>query len=345
MMRCGNGELPIRRWGLRLVVALVLWFGVFGTAAAQTSDTAAPKPLTAAVLDFQGRGVGADEPKVLADRFRVELFRRHVYRLLERSEVDKILKEQGFQKSGACDQSECAVDVGKLLGVRRMIIGVVSRIGATWTVTVRVVDVETGEIVQSAVLDRHGNIDGLLQPGMADLARKLQGGMDSLQDTASESATKSSSLFPKTDFARPFRNIGVGSSAAFQVGLLPSAQLVPESRIIHGLALSLPWTRNAYVSGVQLGVINQVRIRMDGVQLGVANLGGDAGFLQAGLVNKAQGLSGFQIGLVNVSDHAQGLQVGLFNYARRLHGVQVGFINVAPQGAMFPVFPLVNGSF
>lgn len=343
MMRCGNGEMATRRWGL--AVALVLWFGLFGTAAAQTSDTAAPKPFTAAVLDFQGRGVGADEPKVLADRFRVELFRRHVYRLLERSEVDKILKEQGFQKSGACDQSECAVDVGKLLGVRRMIIGVVSRIGATWTVTVRVVDVETGEIVQSVVLDRKGSIDGLLQPGMADLARKLQGEGDSLQDTASGNVSKSTSLFPKTDFGRPFRSIGVGSSAAFQVGLLPSAQLVPESRIIHGLALSLPYTRNAYVSGVQLGVINQVRIRMDGVQLGVVDLGGDVGFLQAGLINKAQGLSGFQIGLVNVADHAQGLQVGLFNYARRLHGVQVGFINVAPQGALFPVLPLVNGSF
>ena len=42
------------------------------------------------------------------------------FRVIERTEMDNILREQGFQKSGACDDENCLVEVGQLLGVNRM---------------------------------------------------------------------------------------------------------------------------------------------------------------------------------------------------------------------------------
>jgi len=320
----------------------------------------APKPLTAAVLDMQARGVATADAQVLSDRFRVELFLQKRYRMLEREKMDEVLKEQGFQKSGACEQSECAVEVGKLLGVNRMIIGSVSHIGTTWTVTARTVDVETGEIVQTAVLDQKGEIDALLQPGMQDLAEKLQESEgQSVEAPAAAPAAKEAkpsgtavakapkageSVVPMPDFKRPWKQFGKSgaSSSPLQLGLVPGIQVVDEGSTINGVALSLPWSRSANVSGVQAGVVNQVGQQLDGVQAGVVNLGETVGFLQAGAVNQARTLTGFQGGMVNISEDTRGMQVGLFNYSRKLKGVQVGLINVATKGGIFPFFPLVN---
>jgi len=316
-----------------------------------------PKPLTAAVLDFQPRGVAVTDVQGLSDRFRVELFLQKRYRMLEREKMDEVLKEQGFQKSGACEQSECAVEVGKLLGVNRMIIGSVNRIGSTWTVTARAVDVETGEIVQTAVLDQKGEIDALLQPGMQELVEKLQEseGQVAVAETAVAKEAKPSgtvakapkageSVVPMPDFKRPWKQFGKSgaSSSPLQLGLVPGIQLTDEGSTINGVALSLPWSRSANVSGVQAGVINQVGQQLDGVQAGVVNLGETVGFLQAGAVNQARTLTGFQGGMVNISEDTRGMQVGLFNYSRKLKGVQVGLINVATKGGIFPFFPLVN---
>lgn len=317
-----------------------------------------PKPLTAAVLDFQPRGVAVNDVQGLSDRFRVELFLQKRYRMLEREKMDEVLKEQGFQKSGACEQSECAVEVGKLLGVNRMVIGSVNRIGSTWTVTARTIDVETGEIVQTAVLDQKGEIDALLQPGMQDLAEKLQESEGQLAvaeapvakeakpaGAAVAKAPKSGeSVVPMPDFKRPWKQFGKSgaSSSPLQLGLVPGIQVVDEANTINGVALSLPWSRNANVSGVQAGVINQVGLQLDGVQAGVVNLGETVGFLQAGAVNQARTLTGFQGGVVNISEDTRGMQVGLFNYSRKLKGVQVGLINVATKGGIFRFFPFVN---
>lgn len=50
-----------------------------------------------AVLDLRpGSGVDAGETGVLTDRLRVELFRTGKATIMERGQMDEILKEQGF---------------------------------------------------------------------------------------------------------------------------------------------------------------------------------------------------------------------------------------------------------
>lgn len=316
----------------------------------------ARKPLTAAVLDLQARGVKKEDAQVLTDRFRVELFLGKGYRLLEREKMAEILKEQAFQKSGACEQSECAVEVGKLLGVNRMVIGSVSHIGETWTVTARVIDVGTGEIVQTAVLDRRGPIDELLQPGMQELAEKLgppqaesetapPAAADTARGGTGRKAKPGTSVIPMGEISRSLKQGSKavpGRTAAFQAGLVPTIQLHDASWSVEGLSLSLPWSSCARVEGAQLGIVNQTRHSMNGVQVGVVNLGEAVSFLQAGAVNQAGSLTGFQAGAANLSERTKGLQIGVFNYSGNLEGVQIGLINVARKGGVFPVMPLVN---
>jgi len=84
--------------------------------------------ITIAVLEFEGKGVSQSETSTLTDRLRDEMFNTGIYIVLERGKMDEVLKEQGFQQTG-CVTSECAVEVGNMLGVQQMIGGSIGKVG------------------------------------------------------------------------------------------------------------------------------------------------------------------------------------------------------------------------
>ncbi len=72
------------------------------------------------VIDLESETVPAPELRILSDRLRVELVNTGEFQVLERERMDLILREQGFQQSG-CVATECAVEIGQLLGTEKMI--------------------------------------------------------------------------------------------------------------------------------------------------------------------------------------------------------------------------------
>ena len=78
----------------------------------------------------------------------------------------------GFQQSG-CTTDECMVQVGKLIGVEQIVGGSISKVGSTYSVSARMVSIETGDISKIATYDFRGEIDGLLTKGMKQVAIKL----------------------------------------------------------------------------------------------------------------------------------------------------------------------------
>ena len=125
-----------------------------------------------AIVDFEGNGIASSEARALTDRLRTELLGTSQFKIIERGNMEEILQEQAFQQSG-CVSSECAVEVGKLLSVENIIIGSISRVGSINSVTARVVSVETGEIIRTAVYDHTGDLGSLLTEGMKKVAQKL----------------------------------------------------------------------------------------------------------------------------------------------------------------------------
>ena len=63
--------------------------------------------------------------------------------MIAREGLDKILAEQALQQSG-CVSDECAVQVGRLLNVRKIIMGSINYAFDVYSVIVRIVDVESG---------------------------------------------------------------------------------------------------------------------------------------------------------------------------------------------------------
>jgi len=149
------------------IALLFLWsLLLFPPAMAQT------KP-TVAVLDFEARGVSTFEAATLSDRLTTELGNTDAVILVERKQMDEILKEQGLQQSG-CTTKECVAQVGQLLGVQYMVSGSINRIGKTYTLEAKMFSVETGENIKSVSKTHRGEIDDLI-PVMEDVAWELVG--------------------------------------------------------------------------------------------------------------------------------------------------------------------------
>ena len=129
---------------------------------------------TIAVIEFEGKGISQVEASALSDELEIHLSNFSGYTVVERGKMEEVLEEQGFQQSG-CVSEECAVEVGKMLGTKVIVVGSISKVGSTFSVNAKIVDVETGKIDKTANYKYRGQIDGLLVTGMAQVASQLTG--------------------------------------------------------------------------------------------------------------------------------------------------------------------------
>ena len=111
---------------------------------------------TIAVIDFDARDISASEVATLTDRFRDELTKTNQYTVIERGKMEEVLREQGFQQSG-CSSDECVVEVGQLIGVQQMVGGSIGKVGTIYTLSARIIDVESGTIINVTNYDHLGD--------------------------------------------------------------------------------------------------------------------------------------------------------------------------------------------
>ena len=116
---------------------------------------------TVAILDFEGRGINILEAQTLTDRYGSEMNKTDRVRLVERTTMNEVLEEQGFEATG-CVSDECAAEVGAMLGVQLMVSGAIGKIGDTYTIDVKMFTVATGEAETMKSVSYQGPIDGLI---------------------------------------------------------------------------------------------------------------------------------------------------------------------------------------
>lgn len=197
---------------------------------------------TLAVMDIDARRLENMDLDVLRDALTVELQNSGKVRVMERSQMNTILKEQGFQQSGACNASECAVEMGKLLSVDRMVLGSLGKLGETWSMTLRLVNVQTGEVLTSVRDSRTGSIDVVLSQSVPQLASQLLADLTGSPRVAKPQATPSNSGYGEALFlvkAEAFRtDDGLSRLKKASLGLAPSEayQLKEEGSISRGWA-------------------------------------------------------------------------------------------------------------
>ena len=166
-----------------LYIMLCFSFSISELNFPQISFAQDSKSYTLAVLDLEPNGVSQVESRGLSDKLRshisqliqdISVVKDH-YELIERTQMDKIFGQFELQNTG-CVSDSCAVEFGKMLQADRIVIGTVSLIGQTYSVIVRIVDVESGKTVLSADRQYKGAIDEVLVTIMPQIGNELIGG-------------------------------------------------------------------------------------------------------------------------------------------------------------------------
>ncbi len=106
---------------------------------------------TVAVMDFSSfmmgeGGASVNLGKAISAMLVTEFSGREGMRIIERAELNDLLREQDLNLSGRIEESD-AIEVGKMLGVQYVIHGQVTSIVDNLRMDIRAVDVETSEIV------------------------------------------------------------------------------------------------------------------------------------------------------------------------------------------------------
>ena len=131
------------------VAAVVLALGV----AVQPVHAQNPDVPTVAVLDFTGLMLGsagnsAPLGKAVSSMLITELIGNPGLQVIERYQLQDLLMEQRLALSGRVDEGT-AVEIGKMVGAQYMIYGQVTSIAEQLRMDMRVVDVETSEVVEA----------------------------------------------------------------------------------------------------------------------------------------------------------------------------------------------------
>ncbi len=102
-----------------------------------------------AVMTLEPINLSSSEANILSERLTSKLISLKKYTVIERAHIQKVLHEQKFQHS-VCTDTQCAVEIGKILGSNYIVIGNASKLGRTYTIDCRIIDVETVEAISSA---------------------------------------------------------------------------------------------------------------------------------------------------------------------------------------------------
>jgi len=127
-----------------------------------------------AVISLEANGVTPEEARTLTDRLRSTLVASGKFEVLERERADALLKEQSLELSGVVHKEDVMAKVGKLLGVAKMVGGSIGKVGGTYALDLRVVDVETGKVEQTLDREHRGKAEGLLAV-ISEMANVLAG--------------------------------------------------------------------------------------------------------------------------------------------------------------------------
>ena len=111
-------------------------------------------PVTVAVFPFQAEEALARRKVDVAvgELLTQKLIRESKFRLLERSQLDTVLREQKLGLSGAIE-SDTAAQVGKLAGARLAALGTVTRVGKNYQISAKLVDTDTSEVISVSIVE------------------------------------------------------------------------------------------------------------------------------------------------------------------------------------------------
>lgn len=173
----------------KILAAVVFFLLVIFCFQAMSQDLSALKKRIA-IINFEDRsGYGHNIGRGVADMLVTSLVESDKFIVIERAELDELLKEQGLGQTGLVTP-QSAAKVGQLLGLQRIITGSITEFGskqskvgggiggfnlgvstttARVVVDLRIINVNTGEIVMAKSAEGEDSSTGLDNVGVEDI--------------------------------------------------------------------------------------------------------------------------------------------------------------------------------
>ena len=134
------------------------------------------EPCRIAVLDLEAQGLPADElhlARALSDALAGAVADTSGCVVLTRADITSMADFEAGRQACGVDSPSCVAELGSALGVERIVTGAVARIGASITVSARVLDLGKGVVVGRA--EETTTDATALRPLTARVGRRLLG--------------------------------------------------------------------------------------------------------------------------------------------------------------------------
>jgi hypothetical protein len=140
------------------------------------SSSASAEKIPLAVYGVEPQGINPSTADIITDIVRSKLRGCGRFDLIEKSKMEEVLKLQGFQQSG-CSEAECAAKVGRILNVKKIVVGGLGKLGTAYRLSLRVVDVETAVIEvedEEKQVVKEEDLDQLVPPLVTRLCPRIR---------------------------------------------------------------------------------------------------------------------------------------------------------------------------
>ncbi len=176
-----------------------------------------------AVLDFKASvGISQQDVNGISSIF-ITYFSPQGWTLVERTQIDKVINEQGFQKSSMTEAQ--MVRIGRILNLKKIVIGDVNVISGSYNLDVRVVDVESGTISAKDGATWSGTSYRLLMQTLATrLANKI-----AVKQTSASTVKSTSIATSNTTVSTPKPVVAPTSSATNIITLYGYLKIHPKN--------------------------------------------------------------------------------------------------------------------
>ncbi|MEN9354331.1 MAG: hypothetical protein RL318_1656 [Fibrobacterota bacterium] len=220
-----------------------------------------------AVLPLSAQGVDSTSAQLLTEALSEEILNLGRLRVMNRSLMTKVLKDQGFV---SCDQAECARSMGDVLGVEKIVVGSVARQDTEYSLKLIGVNVKTGAIEVASVRNSlKGDIEWVWSSQIPSLAQELSVGLTGNGEGPSLAAVEPGDTSIQTDSIPNATASRRNSQDLVRAGKLRYSEVHEGNRGVVGLTMGL----TSYASPI-LGVRLGYEYSGVGLTLGSSLLGG-----------------------------------------------------------------------
>jgi TolB-like protein len=154
-LRPFHSFLAVEEANMRTVIVLVAFLVAASAAFAQ--------PQLAVLRTSSSSGIDPTVAEPITEKIIESIVKSGAYTVLDRLNIDKILTEKEFQMTSAVVSQAEMRRAGEYLGADFVLLASISRVGTTFILSAKMVDVISGAITVQVSEERKGSIDVLLE--------------------------------------------------------------------------------------------------------------------------------------------------------------------------------------